>query len=57
MSKYTIFTYVGLAIVLITFVINQFLCNIPDTIEIALSWVGAILMLIGLYFRNKEKKK
>lgn len=57
MSKYTIFTYVGLAIVLITFVINQFLYNIPDTIEIALSWIGAILMLIGLYFRNKEKKK
>lgn len=57
MSKYTILTYLGLAIVLITFVINQFVYNISDTIEIALSWVGAILMLIGLYFRNKEKKK
>ena len=56
MSKYTVLTWLGFIIAIAVNVLVWCGIDIPDMVQIICSWVGAILMIIGLYFRSKEKK-
>ena len=57
MSKYTVLTWLGFVIALVANVLVWCGINLSDMVQITCSWIGAILMIIGLYFRNKENKK
>lgn len=56
MTKYAILTAIGLAIDIITYGTHYFITSVPDVILSVASIVGAIFMLLGLYFYRREKK-
>lgn len=57
MSKYTILTFLGLAIIIVLYIVDYFIYDVPLAIQSVISIIAAVLMIVGLYYRGKENKQ
>lgn len=54
MSAYSILTFIGCAIFIVLFIV-EFFVDVPTTASVIISTVAAIIMIIGIYCRNRKK--
>ena len=55
MSKYNVLTFIGLAIFIVLYLVDYFVKDIPTVTVSIISIIAAVIMIIGLYFRRKDK--
>ena len=55
MNKYTILTFIGLAIAIVLYIVDYFIYDVPLVIQSGISTIAAVIMIIGLYYRGKKK--
>lgn len=55
MSKSNILSIIGIAIIIIESLIDIFVCDISVGMTFVISAIALVFILLGLYYRKKEK--
>lgn len=55
MNKYSVLTFIGLAIAIALYIVDYFIYDVPLAIQAVILTIAAIIMIVGLYYRGKKK--